>query len=218
MKTTTKPQFGNKRSPILSPRVSIEIIFYFGEKLRDNTQGYICVKISGEISMTISMYQASVPVCIRSLKNLVSILEKGVTYAETKKIDPSVLVNSRLFPDMFPLSRQVQIASDIAKRGAAQLAGTEAPKFEDNETTLVELIDRVQKTISYLDTFKPEQIDGSEEKTITIKAGDNSLSFQGMPFLLYFVLPNVYFHVTTAYDILRHCGVELGKKDFLGKA
>ncbi|MBW4445956.1 MAG: DUF1993 domain-containing protein [Spirirestis rafaelensis WJT71-NPBG6] len=167
--------------------------------------------------MTISMYQASVPVCIRSLKNLVSILEKGATYAETKKIDPSVLVNSRLFPDMFPLSRQVQIASDIAKRGAAELAGTEAPKFEDNETTFPELLDRVQKTISYLDTFKPEQIDGSEEKTITIKAGDNSLSFQGMPFLLYFVLPNVYFHVTTAYDILRHCGVELGKKDFLGK-
>ncbi|NEU71700.1 DUF1993 domain-containing protein [Hassallia byssoidea VB512170] len=168
--------------------------------------------------MTISMYQASVPVCIRSLKNLVGILEKGATYAETKKIDSSVLVNNRLFPDMFPLSRQVQIASDIAKRGVAQLAGTEAPKFEDNETTLPELIDRVQKTISYLDTFKPEQIDGSEDKSITIKQGDKSLSFQGMPFLLYFVLPNLYFHVTTTYDILRHCGVELGKKDFLGKS
>jgi uncharacterized protein len=167
--------------------------------------------------MTISMYQASVPVCIRSLKNLVNILEKGATYAETKKIDQHVLVNSRLFPDMFPLSKQVQIASDIAKRGAAELAGTEPPKFEDNETTLPQLLDRVQKTISYLDTFKPEQIDGSEEKTITLKVGGNSLSFQGMPFLLYFVLPNVYFHVTTAYDILRHCGVELGKQDFLGK-
>ena len=168
--------------------------------------------------MTISMYQASVPVCIRSLKNLVNILEKAARYAETKKIDQHVLVNSRLFPDMFPLSKQVQIASDIAKRGAAQLAGTEAPAFEDNETTLPELLDRVEKTISYLDTFKPEQIDGSEDKTITIKQGDKSLSFQGMPFLLYFVLPNVYFHVTTTYDILRHCGVELGKKDFLGKS
>jgi hypothetical protein len=168
--------------------------------------------------MTISMYQASVPVCIRSLKNLIGILEKGVTYAESKKIDQHVLVNSRLFPDMFPLSTQVQIASDIARRGAAQLAGTEAPKFEDNETTLPELIDRVQKTISYLDTLKPEQIDGSEDKTITIKQGDKSLSFQGLPFLLYFVLPNLYFHVTTTYDILRHCGVELGKKDFLGKS
>jgi uncharacterized protein len=167
--------------------------------------------------MTISMYQASVPVFIHTLNNLVGILEKGATYAETKKIDQHVLLNSRLFPDMFPLSRQVQIASDIAHRGAAQLAGAEAPKFEDNETTLPELIDRVQKTISYLDTFKPEQIDGSEDKTITITQGDKSLSFEGMPFLLYFVLPNVYFHVTTTYDILRHCGVELGKKDFLGK-
>ncbi len=167
--------------------------------------------------MTISMYQASVPVCIRTLNNLVSILEKGATYAETKKIDPNVLVNSRLSPDMFPLSRQVQIASDVARRGAAQLAGIEAPKFEDNETTFPELIDRLKKTISYLDTFKPEQIDGSEERTITLQMRDNTLSFQGMPFLLYFILPNVYFHVTTAYDILRHCGVELGKIDFLGK-
>ncbi|MEH2355588.1 DUF1993 domain-containing protein [Nostoc sp.] len=167
--------------------------------------------------MSISMYQASVPVFIHTLNNLVGILEKAATYAETKKIDQHVLVSSRLFPDMFPLSKQVQIASDIAKRGAAQLAGVEAPKFEDNETTLPELIDRVQKTISYLDTFKPEQIDGSEDKTITITQGDKSLSFEGMPFLLYFVLPNVYFHITTTYDILRHCGVELGKKDFLGK-
>ncbi|WP_341531318.1 DUF1993 domain-containing protein (plasmid) [Nostoc sp. UHCC 0302] len=167
--------------------------------------------------MTISMYQASIPVFIHTLNNLVSILEKGNTYAQTKKIDQYVLPNSRLFPDMFPLSKQVQIASDIAKRGAAQLAGVEAPKFEDKETTLPELIDRVQKTISYLHTFKPEQIDGSEDKTITITQGDKSLSFEGMPFLLYFVLPNVYFHVTTTYDILRHSGVELGKKDFLGK-
>jgi uncharacterized protein len=167
--------------------------------------------------MTISMYQASIPVCIRTLKNLMGILEKGAAYAETKKIDPSVLVNSRLFPDMLPLSRQVQIASDIAKRGAAQLAGMEAPKFEDNETTFPQLIDRIQKTVSYLETLKPEQIDGSEEKTITLQMRDSSLSFQGMPFLLYFVLPNVYFHVTTAYDILRHCGVEIGKQDFLGK-
>jgi hypothetical protein len=168
--------------------------------------------------MAISMYQASVPVCIRTLNNLAGILEKGAAYAEAKKIDPSVLVNSRLYPDMFPLSRQVQIASDIAKRGVAQLAGVEAPKFEDNETTFNELVDRVQKTTTYLDTFKPEQIDGSEEKTITLQMRDNSLSFPGMPFLLYFVLPNVYFHVTTAYDILRHCGVEVGKQDFLGKS
>ncbi|MBA3920444.1 MAG: DUF1993 domain-containing protein [Nostocaceae cyanobacterium] len=167
--------------------------------------------------MTISMYQASVPVIIRTLNNLVGILEKGATYAETKKIDPSVLVNSRLFPDMLPLSKQVQIASDIAKRGVAQLAGVEAPKFEDNETTFPELIDRIHKTLSFLDTVKPEQVDGTEEKTITIPMRENSLTFPGMPFLVSFVLPNVYFHVTTAYDILRHNGVELGKIDYLGK-
>ncbi len=167
--------------------------------------------------MTISMYQASVPVFIRTLNNLVGILEKGAAHAETKKIDPSVLVNSRLAPDMLPLSKQVQIACDIAKRGAARLAEVEGPNFEDNETTLSELIQRIHKTISYLETLKPEQIDGSEEKTVTLPMRDNTLSFQGMQFLLYFVLPNVYFHVTTAYDILRHCGVEIGKQDFLGK-
>ncbi|MCC2692879.1 DUF1993 domain-containing protein [Nodularia sp. LEGE 04288] len=167
--------------------------------------------------MTISMYQASIPVSIRSLNNLVGILEKGAMYAETKKIDPSVLINSRLFPDMFPLSKQVQIACDIVNRGAARLAGVEAPSFEDNETTFPQLIERIQKTIAQLNTFQPEQIDGSEEKTITLQVRDNTLSFPGISFLLYFVLPNLYFHVTTAYDILRHCGVELGKQDILGQ-
>ncbi|MEH1778375.1 MAG: DUF1993 domain-containing protein [Nostoc sp.] len=118
---------------------------------------------------------------------------------------------------MFPLSKQVQIASDTVNRGAARLAGIEPPKFEDNETTFGQLIDRIQKTISHLNTFKPEQIDGSEEREITLQMRDNTLSFQGMPFLLYFVLPNLYFHVTTAYDILRYCDVELGKGDFLGQ-
>ncbi|QLE45519.1 DUF1993 domain-containing protein (plasmid) [Nostoc sp. C052] len=167
--------------------------------------------------MTISMYQALIPVSIRALNNLINILEKGAAYAETKKIDPNVLINSRLSPDMFPLSKQVQIASDTVNRGAARLAGIEPPKFEDNETTFGQLIDRIKKTISHLNTFKPEQIDGSEEREITLQMRDNTLSFQGMPFLLYFVLPNLYFHVTTAYDILRHCGVELGKGDFLGQ-
>jgi uncharacterized protein len=167
--------------------------------------------------MTISMYQASIPVSIRALNNLANILEKGAAYAETKKIDPSVLINSRLSPDMLPLSKQVQIASDIVNRGAARLAGVEAPKFEDNETTFGQLIDRIHKTISQLNTFKPEQIDGSEEREITLQMGDNTLSFQGTPYLFYFVLPNLYFHVTTAYNILRHCGVELGKQDFLGQ-
>ncbi|MEO1763974.1 MAG: DUF1993 domain-containing protein [Cyanobacteria bacterium J06629_18] len=167
--------------------------------------------------MTISMYQASVPVLIRSLNNLAAILEKGAAHAEAKNIDPSVLLGSRLYPDMFPLTKQVQIASDIARRGAARLADSEAPSIEDNETTFSELIARLQKTTSYLETLTPDVIDGSEEKSITLPVGKDTMTFTGMPFLLYFVMPNVYFHVTTAYDILRHCGVELGKMDFLGK-
>jgi hypothetical protein len=167
--------------------------------------------------MTISMYQASVPSLIRSLNNLAAILEKGAAHAEAKNIDPSVLISSRLYPDMFPLGRQVQIASDVARRGAARLAESEAPSIEDNETTFPELIARLQKTTSYLETLTPDLIDGSEEKSISLPVGKETMTFEGMPFLLYFVLPNVYFHVTTAYDILRHCGVELGKIDFLGK-
>jgi len=167
--------------------------------------------------MTISMYQASVPSLVRSLNNLVAILEKAAAHAEAKTIDPSVLINSRLYPDMFPLGRQVQIASDIARRGVARLAGSEAPKMDDTETTFAELIDRLQKTVAYLKTLTPDQIDGSEEKSITIPMGNDSMVFAGLSYLLDFILPNVYFHVTTAYDILRHCGVELGKGDFLGK-
>jgi uncharacterized protein len=166
--------------------------------------------------MTISMYQASVPVLIRTLNNLIGILEKGAAHAEAKKIDPSVLIQTRLFPDMFPLVKQVQIASDIAKRGSAQLAGQEAPKYEDNETTFPELIARVQKTIAYLETLTPEQIDGSEAKSMIIPMRDKSMTLEGLPFLFGFVFSNVYFHVTTTYNILRHCGVEVGKGDFLG--
>ncbi len=167
--------------------------------------------------MTISMYQASVPSLIRALNNLIAILEKGAAYAEAKKIEQSVLINTRLYPDMLPLSRQIHIASDIARRGAARLAGLEAPAMEDNETTFAEFIARLQKTNSYLETLTPEQIDGSEEKSISIPIGKDTMTFEGLSYLLYFILPNVYFHVTTAYDILRHSGVELGKRDFLGK-
>jgi uncharacterized protein len=167
--------------------------------------------------MTISMYQASVPSLIRSLNNLAAILEKGAAHAEAKKIDPAVLIGSRLYPDMFSLGRQVQIASDIARRGAARLAGLEAPKIEDNETTFPELIARLQKTTSYLETLTPNLIDGTEEKSISLPVGKDTMTFEGMSYLLYFILPNVYFHVTTAYNILRHSGVEVGKIDFLGK-
>lgn len=167
--------------------------------------------------MTISMYQASVPSLIRSLNNLAVILEKGAAHAEAKKIEPSVLIGSRLYPDMFPLSKQVQVASDIARRGVARLAGLDAPAIADDETTFAELITRIHNTIAYLNTLTPAQIDGSEEKEIVLPMGKESMTFKGMPYLLFFILPNVYFHVTTTYDILRHNGVELGKMDFLGK-
>ena len=167
--------------------------------------------------MTISMYQASVPVFIRMLNNLIAILEKAVAHAEARKIAPAVLLNSRLYPDMFPLSRQVQIASDTAKGGAARLAGTEPPKYEDNEATFPELIERLRKTIAYLNTLKPEQIHGSEKRAVTLKVRDEMLTLEGLTFLLNRVLPNLFFHVSTAYAILRHSGVEIGKKDYLGK-
>jgi uncharacterized protein len=164
------------------------------------------------------MYQASVPVFVRVLNNLAAILEKASAHAESRKIDPAVLIGYRLYPDMFGLARQVQIATDGAKGGVARLAGTEPPKYEDNEATIADLIARLRKTVTYLESIKPEQIDGSEDKTVTWKTQTATRTMQGMPYLLNHVTPNVYFHVTTAYDILRHCGVEIGKQDFLGKS
>ncbi len=167
--------------------------------------------------MTISMYQASVPPIVKCLHNLINILNKGAAHAETKKIDPSVLINSRLYPDMHPLSKQIQIASDVTRRGVARLAGLEAPTMVDDETTFPQLIDRIKNTIAYLETITPAQIDGSEQKQISLPMGKHSIEFEGMPYLISFILPNLYFHATTAYNILRHSGVELGKIDFLGK-
>jgi uncharacterized protein len=166
--------------------------------------------------MKMSMYQAAVPPAIRTLTSLSVILEKAATHCEAKKIDPSVLVGARLFPDMFPLSRQVQIATDIAKGGAARLAGQAPPAYDDTETTFAELIARVHKTVAFLKTFAPEQLDGTEDKVITLKMRSGERQFQGIAYVQSFVLPNVYFHVTTAYNILRHNGVEIGKQDFLG--
>jgi hypothetical protein len=163
------------------------------------------------------MYQASVPVFARALVNLAVILEKAAAHAEARKIDPAVMIGYRLHPDMLPLARQIQIATDGAKGGVARLAGTEPPKFEDNEATFADLVARLRKTVAYLETIKPDQIDGSEDKTVTWKTQTTTRTMQGMPYLLNHVTPNVYFHVTTAYDILRHCGVEIGKQDFLGK-
>lgn len=166
--------------------------------------------------MQISMYQASVPVFVRMLDNLSKILELAVQYADEKNIDPAVLISARLAPDMYPLSRQIQIATDMAKGCAARLAGLPVPVYEDNETTFTELLARIAKTIAFVQSVSPTQIDGSEEKTVTLKLRHQELSFQGMPYLLNFVLPNFYFHITAAYAILRHNGLAIGKKDFVG--
>lgn len=166
--------------------------------------------------MKMSMYQASLPIFVRMLHNLETILAKGAAYAEAREIDPEVLVEARLYPDMFPLARQVQIATDVVKGCAARLAGQEPPKFEDNEASFPELAERLAKTIAFLETFKPEQIDGTEDKQITLHLRSRDLVLDGYTYVTGFVTPNLYFHVTTAYDILRHNGVELGKADFIG--
>jgi uncharacterized protein len=167
--------------------------------------------------MSISLYQATVPPLVLALENLAAILAKGAAHAEAQKIDPSVLLNSRLFPDMFPLTRQVQVASDIGRKGVARLVGVEAPAIVDTETSFAELIDRLNTVIAYLQTFQPEQFTGAETREITLPVGKQTMTFIGLPYLQSFVLPNVYFHVTTAYNILRHNGVAVGKADFLGK-
>jgi len=168
--------------------------------------------------MQLSMYQASVPVFTRMLGNLIDILEKGETHARKRDIDPGVLLNARLFPDMFPLTRQVQIACDVPKRGAARLAGQEPPETADDETDFAALIGRVRGTIEYLNGLDAEAFRDSEAQAITLKVGGREAHFTGMPFLLNFVLPNLYFHIATTYNILRHNGVELGKRDFLGES
>jgi hypothetical protein len=167
--------------------------------------------------MKISMYEASVPPGIRMMNNLVAVLEKAAAHAAAKKIDPDVLVNARLAPDMFSLSRQVQIASDSAKLGAARLAGVTAPSFEDNEKTIPELVARAKKTAAWLATLVPEQFDGAEDRVVQWKTRSAERRMQGLPYLLHQMLPNLHFHCTTAYDILRHNGVELGKMDYLGR-
>lgn len=166
--------------------------------------------------MSLSMSQASIAVFNRQLNNLSTILGIAAAHAEEKKIDASVFLNARLAPDMFPLSRQVQIACDTAKGGAALLAGVDAPSHADDETSFAELQARVAKTLTFLASLDAAQIDGSEDRTVTLKRRDKETHFQGQAFLLEHVLPNLYFHLTTAYAILRHNGVNIGKRDFLG--
>lgn len=168
--------------------------------------------------MSLSMYQASVPVFLRMLENLDGMLDKGAGHAKTNSIDPGVLLQSRLFPDMFPLIRQVQIATDMCKNGTARLAGAEVLKFEDTEQSFDELRTRIARVRDYIGSFTETQFDGAEARPIKLEMRTGPLSFDGQSYLLNFVLPNFYFHISTAYAILRHDGVELGKRDFLGKA
>ena len=168
--------------------------------------------------MPISMHQAAISVFTRSLAALDAILDKAVAHAEAKKLDPDALLTARLFPDMFSFTKQVQLTTDFAKGAASRLTGVEIPKYADDEKTFAELKARIAKTIAYLNAFKPEQFDGSDDKEITFPAGpDKSLTLPGSRYLLGVAHPNFYFHLTTAYDILRHNGVELGKRDFIGR-
>jgi hypothetical protein len=162
------------------------------------------------------MYQVSVPRFVNILGNLSNILDKAQAYVDAKKIDTVTLTTYRLFPDMLPMTTQIQIACDAAKGVVARLAGVEIPVYEDNEKTLSDLKARIAKTIAFIQTVTPGQIDGTEDKEIVIKRGDKETHYKGMQFLLGHALPNFYFHVTTAYNILRHNGIEIGKRDYLG--
>ena len=166
--------------------------------------------------MSLSMYQASVPSFVQMLNNLSAILDKADAYAKNRKIDPEVLLNYRLAPDMLPFIRQVQIAADLAKGAVARLAAVEVPKHDDTEKTFADLKARVAKTVTFVQSVQPNDIDGSEDREITLTLGEHKMSFKGRPYLVHFVMPNFYFHCATAYDILRHCGVGLGKRDFIG--
>jgi len=167
--------------------------------------------------MKISMYDAAVKTGIRMMTNLAALLEKAAQHAEARKIDPAVFVGARLAPDMFPLARQVQIASDTAKIGAARLAGVEAPAWKDEELTLPELAERARRTVTYLETLQSAQFEGAEDRVVRWKSRSTEREMAGLAYLLHHLLPNLHFHCTTTYAILRHNGVELGKMDYLGK-
>lgn len=166
--------------------------------------------------MSLSMYQASAPVFIRALNNLSAILGKAADHAQARKIDAAIFVNGRLVPDMLPLTRQVQIATDHARGAVARLAGLERPSYADDETSFEQLQARIAKTIAWIETIQPAQVDGSEARSVTVPIRGHDVAFHGQPYLLGFALPNFWFHVSIAYAILRHLGVDIGKTDFIG--
>jgi hypothetical protein len=166
--------------------------------------------------MSISMYTASVPVFRQILGSLSAILEKAESHADAKKIDPDALLQARLFPDMFPLVRQVQLATDFAKGAAARLAGMDVPRYDDVERDFAGLRARLEKTLAFLDSVPREAIEDGFDRDVTVGTGANQRQFKGQPYLLHYALPQFFFHATTAYDILRHNGLEIGKRDFIG--
>lgn len=168
--------------------------------------------------MTVSIYEFSAPRLVRSLHALEHILDKAAAHAQAQGIDPGVLFAARLYPDMFPLVKQVQIATDNALRCVARLAGEEPPRIEDGEQDFAALKARIETAIAHIEAFAPERFEGAEKRTVTLQAGGQSHELAAPDYLMGFLLPNFYFHVTTAYDILRHNGVPLGKKDYLGAA
>lgn len=168
--------------------------------------------------MSLSLYQASVPIFVRMFGNISAILDKAAAYAEAAKIDPAVLLNARLAPDMHPLTRQIQIASDAAKGCVARLAGVEVPSFADTESSFAELQARIARTLEFVRSLTPGQIDSGEGREVVLRLPGAEMKFSGEDYLLHFVLPNFYFHLTTAYAILRHNGLDIGKMDYLGRA
>ncbi len=168
--------------------------------------------------MQITMFALAKTSTTRALRNLDAILDKALASAEARKIDPSVFLGSRLAPDMFPLTRQIQIACDFGKGPMARLSGLENPKFEDNETSIPELKARIAKTLAFIETVPESAFAGCEDRDISIQAGPNTFEFKGMAYLIGYVLPNLNFHCTMAYAILRHNGVEIGKRDYIGQA
>ena len=167
--------------------------------------------------MAFSMYQASVPLFVRYLNGMSRVLDKAAPFVEARKIDPAVLAGLRLYPDMLPFARQIQIATDNAKGCTARLAEVDIPKYEDTETTLPEFKARIAKTLAFVQGIKPAQIEGSEDRTIVLPVGPNKVEFKGPEYLTTFAIPNFLFHVVTAYDILRHIGVEIGKRDYMDR-
>lgn len=167
--------------------------------------------------MSISVYDASVPVFVQVLEALIGLVDKAEAHAQAKKIEPSVLLGARLFPDMFPLIRQLQLSTDFAKGACARLAGVDVPSYQDNEASFADIRQRLKRTIEFVQSLPKDSFAGGGARDVTVRVAGQPTTFKGQPYLLHFALPNFYFHATTAYAILRHCGIELGKRDFIGK-